>query len=351
MSASATAVGVAGSAALTAGVVGGDADTGSADLGALVVPRDQWLDCAAAAALGRRPEHGVVAAQADWSDGPPGVDRLGPTAPSARLSRASAPVAVAADRLALLGPVAKDLRTRVVAGVADAALGAAGRDAYVLPTAAGARRPAAPAVAGAAEPSFGTKLPQVASHRAAVGATGTDHGVSGVVKDFSKPQKNRRTERTAHGDLDQSDRRSSGTGSAAGRRRVPGTAGRARWCGAWAGRAYVVVTHFRVMVRGRGGVARPGGRGSEASVRRDGRRLRDVNSLHKVNGCALQLRVAEIWAFCNAGAGLTRALGTWRHGMRVRPTGRHPHPHDPGTRHDRVRDVPAPCWETLCPFP
>lgn len=51
--ASAAAVGVAGPAALAAGVVGGEADAGSADLGAVVVPRDQRLGRTAARALGR----------------------------------------------------------------------------------------------------------------------------------------------------------------------------------------------------------------------------------------------------------------------------------------------------------
>lgn len=39
-------------AALLAGVGGGEPDAWSADLGAVVTPRDQWLDHAAARALG-----------------------------------------------------------------------------------------------------------------------------------------------------------------------------------------------------------------------------------------------------------------------------------------------------------
>lgn len=125
-----------------------------------------------------------------------GVHRAFPAAPAdgwsvfAADGRSSGPAA--------LGAYLEDLRVRVVAGIAVAALGAAGRDGYVLTAAAGACRLPAPGVVRGAEPSFGTELAQVASYPSAVCTTGTDHGLTGGVRDFSEPRQNRRTAPTMH---------------------------------------------------------------------------------------------------------------------------------------------------------
>ncbi len=103
------------------------------------------------------------------------------------------------SRLAALGALLDDVRVRVVAGIADAALRAAGCDAYALATTAGACGLPAPGVATGAKPAFGPELTQVAAHLPAVCTAGTDHGVPGIVQNFSEPQQHRRTERTARG--------------------------------------------------------------------------------------------------------------------------------------------------------
>ncbi len=125
----------------------------SVDLDALVTPRDQRLDHAAARTLGRRAEHGGVAGHADRPDRPTGADRLGPAAAGARLAGAMTLEAGGADRLALF----------VAAGAgADPAADRTGRVGALVAAVTEVRLPVARVAGDALEVSAPTAKPAAA---------------------------------------------------------------------------------------------------------------------------------------------------------------------------------------------